>query len=319
MRPFFFSFCFLILAFLSACSHHSDLMSHYVPESQPPSTFQSFDGNVFEYVKWLPQAPVKKVVIGTHGICGIHEDFQHFAEFLLCHSPHTAVYAANLRSQHGDPIPACRGDIRDPNAWYQDLYRFTHLVRKAHPKAEIIWYGESMGAMVSLNSLSAASSAEDRPDKLILSAPVISLDQHLSPLYKTSLTIGANLFPAYRISLDTLAGGKQHQISKDLKHNDEAAMNPYFVKSFTLRFLHIFNKEIQQMHRSIGKVEIPLAIFHGGQDFFSTKHSIEAFLQTAPESTDTRFYHYPEAFHLILYDSQREKIFTDMLDWLNRS
>lgn len=308
----------LSLAILSGCGHHSAPMTADQPESRTSSKYESFDGDSFDYLKWLPkQKSVQRVIIGVHGICGIHQDFENFAQFVLNHSDATAVYASNTRSQYGDPVAARRGDIRDPKAWYQDLYRFTQYIRKMHPGCEVVWYGESMGAMIVLNALAQTEPEENKPDKVILSAPVISLDKNLSKFYKACLTLGAHLLPSYRISLNTLAAGQQHEISKDLKHDDEAAMNPYFVKSFTLRFLHTFSKEIEQMHKSIRSTHTPLAIFHGGQDFFSDKESVQTFLQTSPKSRNTRFYHYPEAFHLILYDQEREKIFTDMLDWLN--
>ena len=108
------------------------------------------------------------------------------------------------------------------------------------------------------------------------------------------------------------------EITKGLDHDDERSVNDYTLKSFTLRFLSIFGSEAEKMNESIKSVNVPIAIFHGGKDFLSKKEGIEQFLQTSPPQTQKNFYHYPDAYHLILYDDMREKIFTDMLDWLNK-
>jgi len=70
------------------------------------------------------------------------------------------------------------------------------------------------------------------------------------------------------------------------------------------------------MHKSIQSIHLPLTIVHGGNDFLSSYKTIERFIQIAP-SPNKQLLHYPNAFHLLLYDSQKEKIFTDLLDWLH--
>lgn len=281
------------------------------------SEFQSFDNDSFGYREWLPSKTVKRVIIGSHGISGICNDYKYLAAYFLENDNNTAVYTYNLRSQGADPIKQRIGDIRDPKHWYKDLTAFTRYVRTKHPQAEIIWHGESMGSVITLNTFAHYHGKEKLCDKIMLSAPVIHVRNKIRWWQYKALQVGSQLIPQLRIPLSMLSGGAQLEITKDVNHTDNVAqVENYYVKSFTLRFLNIFGNEIEKTHHSIEKVEIPLAIFHGGKDFFSEKKSIEAFLQKAPRHAEKNFFHYPKAYHLMLYDQEKEVIFTDMLKWL---
>jgi len=215
-----------------------------------------------------------------------------------------------------DPINKRRGDIRNPESWYKDLKHFTAFVRKKYPKAEVIWFGESMGAMITLNSFAFwQNKGEQLCNRMILSAPVINLKKHLKSWQVYALHIAAKVIPSFRISLDRLTGGEKHEITDGLFQTDDAAKNTYLIESFTLRFLYHFSKEVEKMHKSIRKVSIPLAIVHGGEDFLSSPPKIEEFFNSSISQNKQRFF-YPEAYHLILYDALSEKIFTDLLNWL---
>jgi len=327
---------FLSFAFLNACTNICDpvAMPNTNPQTSkiikkkdtfPPSALRSdhfvtFDGDHLDYRKWLPSNTVKRVLVCTHGICGIDNDFDGLAKFLLSKDKNTALYAYNTRSQGHDPVKNRRGDIADVTEWYRDLERFSSLIRKDHPEAEIIWFGESMGSMITLNSYAfwiTKNNGVAPCDRLILSAPVINLRSQMKPWQEFALTLGNGIHPSYRVSLNTLAGGHAKEITNGVNH-DEATNNPYYVDSFTLRFLKKFGMEVDKMQHSICKVHSPVAIFHGGNDFFSGKQSVEAFLQKSPTHTPSDLYHYPNAYHLMLYDDEREKIFADILNWLNK-
>ena len=57
-----------------------------------------------------------------------------------------------VRGQGSDPIRERRGDIGDPQDWYRDLFAFTQLVQEQHPNAKVVWFGESMGALIAAHA-----------------------------------------------------------------------------------------------------------------------------------------------------------------------
>ncbi len=313
----------LNIAFLSACATiPSPRNIPMDPSHLKPNHFTTFDGDNFGYSKWFPKetTEIEKVLICTHGICGFSGDFKGLAQHLHQHNAPIALYAYNTRSQGHDPIPSRRGDISNAELWYHDLKRFSSLVQQKHPQAEIIWMGESMGSMLTLNAYAYwLEQDKGKPpcDRLILSAPVIDIKSHIRPWQSTVLSLVSVILPKIRISLDTLSGGHAKEITHGVTL-DQATNNPYYVDAFTLRFLTIFAKEVDKMHTSIQTIDSPIAVFHGGNDFFSGKPSVEAFLQKSSPHTPSDLYHYPNAYHLMLYDAEREKIFTDILNWLNR-
>jgi len=186
-------------------------------------TFITFDGDQFGYMSWGNLQSPKKVIIGSHGISGASADFGSLGDTLKKKSPDTALYAYNLRGQGLDPIKERRGDIRNHTDWYNDLYTFTKLIRLKHPKATIIWYGESMGGLISINALLHKHDKSFSCDKLILSAPITNIDDKIAPWQKNLMRGFAQSFPKFRISLTKLSGRKQFEIKKET--NQEEAVS----------------------------------------------------------------------------------------------
>jgi len=280
-------------------------------------TFTTFDGDNFGYHKWGNLKSPKLVIVGSHGICGAADDFDAFAGFITEKRKDVAIYAFNTRGQGYDPIQQRKGDIHNPEEWEADLKTFNRLIRAKHPNAEIVWYGESMGALISAHTLANDKQPASLCDRLILSAPIVSLDGKISGWQQSLLKGAAFLLPRLKIPLSALAGGKEFEITEGVKHDDDGPKgNDYHIEKFSLRLLNQLGDHIGGMNQCAGKIPQATLVVHGGQDFFSSKEEVEKFTNQFP--SESKLLHYPEAFHLILYDDLREKIFTDILNWLNQ-
>ena len=168
------------VVFVHSCATLPTPPMEDVPAKLEDKTYTAFDGGKFDYLGWPAHKTTKRVIIATHGICGINSDFEAFAKFIGAADQETSIFAYNTRSQGCDPVPHRRGDITTPISWYKDLIRFSSLIRHKHPDAEIVWYGESMGAMITLNTFAHCLRENEQVcDKIILSAPVINPKQHV--------------------------------------------------------------------------------------------------------------------------------------------
>jgi alpha-beta hydrolase superfamily lysophospholipase len=126
---------------LGGCAPEYTLVNHRKADSAKADSFG--------YRKWISEKTEPDVVIiGIHGFCGASIDYANLGNHLLRHQPKTGLYAYEVRGQGSDPIRERRGDIGDPKDWYRDLFAFTQLVQEQHPDAKIVWYGESMGALI---------------------------------------------------------------------------------------------------------------------------------------------------------------------------
>ena len=142
---------------LAACAPQYTLVNH--------RNGASAKSDSFGYRKWISETTEPDVVIiGIHGFCGASIDYANLGNHLLRYQPRTGLYAYEVRGQGSDPIRERRGDIGDPKDWYRDLFAFTQLVQEQHPDAKIVWFGESLGALIAAHAWREAP-ANDPPDR----------------------------------------------------------------------------------------------------------------------------------------------------------
>lgn len=257
------------------------------------------------------------VVIGIHGFCGASVDYKNLGEYLVKRQPKTAVYAYEVRGQGSDPITQRRGDIGDPAEWYADLEAFTQLVEERHPNAKIIWYGESMGALIATHALVSAPKGKAPCDGLVLSSPIVRFKDDIEPWKPALVQAAAATLPLARVPLDSLAGGQDVQMTSESNHSEQSKTNSYNIEKHTLRLLGTLTKLIDGMNGCAERLEVPTLVLHGGKDFFNDDSDLRGFFARIPSDVPSTYRNYPDAHHLLMYDDDREKVFRDVGKWLN--
>jgi pimeloyl-ACP methyl ester carboxylesterase len=221
------------------------------------------------------------VVIGIHGFCGASIDYQsRQAPVGTSRAPDSMP--TRLRGQGSDPIHARRGDIGDPKDWYRDLFAFTQLVREQHPDAKVVWFGESMGALI------AAHAWREAPDGWPPATDWSCL-RRLSGFATTSprgRRVGANRgdHPAAG------AGFAGHAFRRagrpddpEVGHGEQVKKNPYHVEQHTLRLIGALTRLIDGMNDCAASFQAPVLVLHGGQDFFNNDSDVRGFVASIPE------------------------------------
>lgn len=272
----------------------------------------------FGYRSWKRKgADPDIVVIGIHGFCGASVDYKNLGEYLVKRQPNTAVYAYEVRGQGSDPITQRRGDIGNPAEWYADLEAFTQLCEERHPRAKIIWYGESMGALIATHALASAPKGHPPCDGLVLSSPIVRFKDDIEPWKPALVQAAAATLPLARVPLDALAGGHDVQMTSESNHSEQSKTNSYNIEKHTLRLLGTLTKLIDGMNGCAENLEVPTLVLHGGEDFFNNDADVRGFFARIPESVPSTYHNYPKAHHLLMYDDDREKVFRDVGKWLN--
>lgn len=258
------------------------------------------------------------VIIGIHGFCGASVDYANLGNYLVKRQPITAVYAYEVRGQGSDPIHHRRGDIGDPAQWYSDLEAFTQLVEERHPDAKIIWYGESMGALIATHALCSAPSGKPPCDGLVLSSPIVRFKDDIEPWKIALVQVAAATLPLARVPIEALGDGKDVQMTQESTHTEQSQTNSYNVEKHTLRLLAALARLIGGMNDCAAKLEIPVLVLHGEEDYFNTDPDIRGFVARIPSGVSKTYRNYPDAYHLLMYDEKREKVFRDVGKWLNQ-
>ena len=274
-------------------------------------------GETFGYRNWVSkEAKPDVVIVGIHGFCGASIDYENLGLHLLKNQPRTALYAYEVRGQGSDPIRERRGDIGNPREWYRDLLAFTQLVKERHPEAKIVWFGESMGGLIAAHALREASAEAPPCDGLVLSSPVVRFKDDIPAWQPALLRVAAATAPMARISLETLAGGQEIQMTQGSTHSEQAQTNSYHVNEHTLRLLGTLAEHIDTMNDCAATFRVPLLVLHGGKDFFNTDSDVRGFVAHVPGRVTYR--NYPEAYHLLMYDVERDRIFRGVEKWMSK-
>ncbi len=295
---------------LATCAPQYTLVNH-VTEASAKSDF-------FGYRKWIAeQVEQDVVIIGIHGFCGASIDYANLGNHLLRHQPATGLYAYEVRGQGSDPIHARRGDIGDPADWYRDLFAFTQLVREQHPAAKIVWFGESMGALIAVHAMREAPANDPPCDGLILSSPIVRFRDDIPAWTPGLVQIAATTLPLARISLETLSGGDDVQMTQKSHHGDQVKKNSYHIDKHTLRLIGTLSEHIGSMNDIAATFRKPVLVLHGGKDYFNNDSDVRGFVARIPSGVSATYHDYPKAYHLLMYDERREAIFRDVERWVS--
>jgi len=279
----------------------------------------SGQSDTFGYRTWKREGVEPEiVVIGIHGFCGASVDYTNLGQYLVKKEKRTAVYAYEVRGQGSDPISKRRGDIGDPHQWYVDLEAFTQLVEERHPDAKIIWYGESMGALIATHAMCAAPAGKPPCDGLILSSPIVRFKDDIEPWKIALVRAAATTLPLARVSLDALSGQNDVQMTQESNHGDQSKTNDYNIEQHTLRLLGTLANLIDSMNSCAAKLEVPTLVLHGGKDYFNNDSDVRGFVARIPTNVSSTYRNYPDSYHLLMYDEKKETIFRDVDKWLKR-
>lgn len=282
------------------------------------SSYLSFDGDSLGYKKWSSKEQPKTVIIGVHGISGHAGDYENLGKHLTKHHSDVALYSPETRGQGMDPKIQRKGDIRRRDDWNQDLYTFSNLVKDLHPEAELIWFGESMGSLIVTHAYQNIPPHVTKPSRIIISSPILNVKEKIPAWKRHMVRFTGLIAPKLRVSLETLSNGEKATVTKQDIHEQQAAINPWYVPKYTLRLLLNLADMADCMDHAASSIECPLLIVHGGHDIFTEESSVKALESQLPEKVNVTRHFYPESYHLLMYDHDKETIFQDISKWLTQ-
>jgi len=301
------------LVVLTQCAHHETLVLN-----RDPAMIER-KNETFGFRKWVSKTETPDIVIvALHGFDGASIDYENLGKDLLLKQPKTALYAYEVRGQGSDPKRDRRGDIDTPSDWYRDLLVFNDLVKKRHPGAKIVWMGESMGALITAHTWEQHAEGPHPCDAMIFSSPVVQIRKDV-PAWKVGLLdVAAAAAPKARVSLEQISGGQDVQMTHTTKHTEQAETNAWHVEKNTLRLLSTLGHHIKTMDECAATIRVPVLILHGKKDFFTDETDVWTFTASIPKTTPVTTRIYPDAYHLLMYDTHKDEVIHDIEKWVDR-
>jgi len=251
------------------------------------------------------------VLACIHGLSGSGGQFSPVADYLEDYS----VYAIELRGQGLDPVPERRAMVLDPDAQHRDIADFLRAIRAVHPGEPVYLFGESMGSLL-VASFIAAHPREDVAGA-ILSVPVVELVRPVPGWVRHLVRLIGCAFPRLKLHPSLFVNGETSSppLTRDRAYQDSLREQPHHIRVFTLRFLWELGELIRRSPAAAEKIHTPTLVLAAGNDCFVRVPRIEAWFDRIP-SRDKTLKTYPDAYHLLWHDFDREKVLADVASWL---
>ena len=274
------------------------------------------DGSRFGVGAWRPPGRVKVVVVAVHGLSGAATDFAPLGENLA--RRRTAVYAFDLRGQGLDPVVSRRGNLRNLDDGVRDLGEFTALVRQRHPRARLVWYGESMGALICLHA--AGRKPAPALDGLVLASPVIDFKESLAWWQNALFRAGVVVAPQRRLDFAELGKSRGAEIAnahvtRDRAYEASLEKAPHALNAYSLQFIDTLFRHIRGSEEVARSVTVPTLILYAGHDVFIQPVQVERVAAAIP-ARDKTLRLFPDAYHLLLHDDDRAEVLVVIDRWL---
>jgi alpha-beta hydrolase superfamily lysophospholipase len=259
---------------------------------------------------WLPVEP-SRVMVVVHGYA---EHTGRYDEMAMYFAERQFAVHAYDQAGHGRTAGA-RGHVDRFDRLVDELVRFLELVGLDHPGLPLTLVGHSMGGLVV-----AATAAFRRPEveRIVLSGALLQLGGAGGGL-RQSISLGAARMLATfapRVAMST--GLELEGLSRDPEVIRRYEEDPFVKDRMSVRFAAGLSSMVSMVRVAANQVERPVLVLHGGADPISpvagSRHFYDGLTEEIAKRSALQIY--PELRHEIFQEPERQRIWNDMLEWL---
>ena len=201
-----------------------------------------------------------------------------------------------------------------------DIAAFIAALRQEYQGRQIFLMGESMGSLLAAGFAGWSKKRGDphhSVDGVILSVPVVGLRRPVSPPLRWILRRLALIAPEFKLTPSRFVNGKSiaPPLTRDQEYQDSLRDKPHHLPGFSLRFLVELSDLIHHSERLAEGIHSPALVLAAGKDCFVKPEQIESWFQKIPSRHKT-LRHYPDAYHLLWHDWDRDLVVSDIAAWL---
>lgn len=261
---------------------------------------------------WLPDRAVRAVAL-VHGFGEHSGRYDHLgAWFARCN---TAVYSFDLRG-HGRSAGR-RGHVDGFSDYLNDLDIFLEQVSEEAFGLPVTLIGHSLGGLI-VTALAVERSP--RVQSVVTSGAALEL----SPALSRSKILLARLLCKVAPRLAVNAGLDPAAICSDSDVVKRYLDDPLVHGTSTTSHAVAMVDQIARLRGAGARVDVPMFLAHGALDRLCLVRGSQSFYQSLPGSVEgltaprAELRIYPQSFHEIFNDLEREEVFADVLDWIER-
>lgn len=294
----------LVLLLLGSCT------AEFVPEgpaidpaAETAGAFVMPDGTHLDYRVWKPDGPPKAIILALHGMNDSRDAWE---------LPASGFTAAGVEiispDQRGFGATPQRGFWPGTQTLVDDARQMFRLVHRAHPGVPVFAMGESMGGAVLM-----CLATDPHPPKVagyILVSPAVWGRSEMNVFERTGLWFGVRLFPGM-----TFTGAVAHVKASD----NHAALVRLSTDPLTIHHTRMdavagLVKLMSDALAAAPYFDAHALFLYGGKDELVPKRAMRAaWDHLRPNETIA---YYPDDYHLMLRDLQRNVPIDDILAWM---
>jgi len=262
------------------------------------------DGTKLALRSWLPNNAPEAVVLALHGINDYGGAYALPGPYLAGRG--IAVYACDQRGFGASPT---RGLWPGSEQLAADAREAVRLIGERHPGLPIYLLGESMGGAVAV--LAASEGKLPGIEGLILVAPAVWGGRHFSRLFRGALNVGDTVAPGLALSgrLSGVTFSDNREVLANLRKD------PLVIQKSRIDSLDGVVKLMDEALEASSGLDLPILLLYGLKDEVVPKDALCDFMTRTKEEPRAAFY--PEGYHLLLRDTQRERGLDDIVSWIN--
>ena len=250
-----------------------------------------------------PDGPPEGVILALHGFNDNRNAFDWFAAFAV-----ERGYRIEAFDQQGFGANRNRGLWPGNEALTADLQGRVEALREEWPDTPLFVLGESMGAAVATIAF-----AGDPPpiDGLVMVAPAVWGGPTLNPFLRAVLMTTATLMPRREVT--------GRGLDRRASDNDDALIalgrNPLTIRETRLDAVAGLVRLMDAAVARAPDLDLPTLVLFGERDEIIPPEVISRFVERL-DPADCAAIVYAEGWHLLLRDRQRERVWNDIVAWL---
>lgn len=250
----------------------------------------------------------RAVVVALHGFNDYSQAFAEPGPGPWLAEQGIAVYAVDQRGFGRAPG---RGFWAGGTRMAEDAATIVKLVRARHPALPVYLLGTSMGGAVAMRAMALPEPPE--VDGLILAAPAVWGWQKLNRFYAATLWTAAHLAPGV-----TLSGrGLDIWPSDNIEMLRALGRDPVVIKGTQIGTLYGLVGLMDSAYDAAPKLHVPVLLLYGAKDEIVPAGSIAgAYEAMEGAHVNVTAVCYPDGYHMLLRDLQREIVWRDVAAWI---
>lgn len=257
------------------------------------------------YRIWQAQSP-KAALLLVHGLGAHTARWEFLGDFFQ--SNNISAYGLELKGfglTQGE-----RGHIDSFDIYYQDIRFLYDIIKQENPDKKILLLGESMGALICF----LYASLTQQPFSGLIC---------ISPAFKSRLPFGFGMY--LKILFALLVNPRRHfpvpitprMCTRDKEYQKIIDTDPLDKHMASAQlYWNILKAQLRVRFLKV-RIDIPLLVLAAGEDKVVDSLSTQKIFKSL-KTQDKEIINYPDMSHALSIDAGREKVFEDILSWVEK-